>query len=91
MEAGTPLHIKVSGRDDGKHPIIGFETIALAEEFLARKSIAKDEYKLILKDRGYSEHYESYPIFLIESKDQLDEMEKDTEGYDYEKHIFKNA
>lgn len=91
VEAGTPLRIEVSDGEDGKHPVIGFETIALAEEFIDRKGISKDEYKLILKDRGHSERYDSHPIYLVESKNQLDEMEKDTEGYDYNKHIFTNA
>lgn len=91
VEAGTPLHIEVSGRDDGKHPIIGFETIVLTERYLDLKSIPKDEYKLILKDRRRSEYYDGHPILLVESETQLDEMERDSEGYDYEKHIYKIA
>ena len=90
-EAGTPLHIKVSGRDGENQPIIGFVTIALAQKYLERKNIAGDEYKFLLKDRGLSDDYNNQPIFLVENESQVDEMEKDAEGYDYESHIFKNA
>lgn len=91
VEAGTPLHIKASSRDVENQPIIGFVTIALAEKFLARKNIPRDEYRFILKDRGLSEDYNNRPIFLVENESQVDEMDRDAEGYDYESHIFKNT
>ncbi len=91
IEAGTPLHIKISDKEVENLPIIGFVTISLAEKFLDRKNIPRDEYRFILKDRGMGEDYNSQPIFLIENETQMDEMEGDAEGFDYEKHIFKNA
>lgn len=48
VEAGTPLHIKVSSRDVENQPVIGFVTIALAEKFLERKKITREEYRFIL-------------------------------------------
>ena len=90
-ETGTPLHIKVSSRDSENQPIIGFVTIALAEKYLERKNIPMDEYKFLLKDRGLSDDYNNQPIFLVENESQVDEIEEDAEGYDYESHIFKNA
>jgi hypothetical protein len=90
-EAGTPLHVNISGRDVESQPIIGFTTIALAEKYLDRKNIPKDEYKFILKDRRVSNEYHQHPILLVENESQMDEMEKDEEAYDYEGHIFKNA
>ena len=89
--AGTPLHIKVFSRDVENQPILGFVTIALAEKFLERKNIPRDEYRFILKDRGLSDDYNNQPIFLVENESQVDEMERDAEGYDYESHIFKNG
>ena len=91
IETGTPLHIKVPGKNDEEQPIIGFETISLADKFLARKNISRGEYMLILKDRRLSDYYKDQAIFLIENEPQLDEIEKNAEGYDYESHIFKNA
>ena len=91
IEAGTPLHLKVSGSDNDETPIVGFETLALANEFLDRKNISKDDYKLILKGDGLGDNYENHPIFLVKNESQLDEMERDAEGYDYQKYIYKNA
>jgi hypothetical protein len=91
IEAGTPLHLKVSGSDNMENPIIGFDTLALANDFLDRKKIPKDDYKLILKGDGLGDNYENHPIFLVKNKSQLDEMESDAEGYDYQKYIYKNA
>ena len=76
VEVGTPLHINVSSRGIENQPIIGFVTIALAEDFLARKNIPRDEYRFILKDRGLSEDYNNQPIFLVENESQVDEMER---------------
>lgn len=89
--AGTPLRIEVSSRDAENQPILGFETITLAEKFLDRKKIPRDEYRFILKDRGLSDDYNNQPILLVENESQVDEMERDADGYDYESHIFKNA
>jgi hypothetical protein len=89
--AGTPLHIKVPSRDAENQPILGFETITLAEKFLERKKIPRDEYRFILKDRGLSDDYNNQSILLVENESQVDEMERDADGYDYESHIFKNA
>ncbi len=91
VEAGTPLQLKVSSGNDENQPILGFATIALAEKYLDRNNISRDEYRFILKDRGLSEVYNSQPIILVENESQVDEMVKDVEGYDYERHIFKNA
>jgi len=91
IEAGTPLYLKASGSDNEENPIVGFETLALVNEFLGRKNILKDDYKLILKGDGLSDRYENHPIFLVKNKSQLDEMERDAEGYDYQKYIYKNA
>jgi hypothetical protein len=91
IEAGTPLHIRVPGRDEETQPIIGFDSITLAEKYLERKKIARDEYRFILKDRGLSDDYKNQSIFLIENESQLDEIDNDEEGYDFESHIFKNA
>ncbi len=91
VEAGTPLYLKVSGSDNEENPVIGFETLALADEFLDRKNLPKDDYKLILKGAGLTDNYGNHPILLIKSESQLDEMERDAEGYDYQQHIYKNA
>jgi hypothetical protein len=90
-ETGTPLHIQIPGRDAENQPVMGFVTIELAESYLARKKIPRDEYRFVLKDRALSDDYNKEPIFLVESKSQADEMENDEEGYDYERHIFRHA
>ena len=77
VAAGTPLQIKVPGREAENHPIIGFETLMLAEEFLSRNKISRDEYRLILKDRRLSEDYNNQSIFLVENEAQLDQMENE--------------
>lgn len=90
-EAGTPLHIKVSGKDGENQPVIGFVTIALAEKYLDREKIPREDYKFLLKDRKLSDDYNNQAIFLVENESQLDEMEDDAEGYDYKNHIYKKA
>jgi broad specificity polyphosphatase/5'/3'-nucleotidase SurE len=91
IEAGTPLNINIPSRDIENQPIIGFVSIALAEKYLERKNISRDEYRFILKDRGQSDDYHDQPIFLVENEAQVKEMESNSEQYDYESHIFKNA
>ena len=91
VEAGTPLQLKVSSSNDEDQPILGFATIALAEKYMDRSNISRDEYRFILKDRGLSDVYNSQSIILVENESQVDEMVKDVEGYDYEKYIFKKA
>ena len=90
VEAETPLHIKVPKIDD-EDPIIGFESLALAQLFLDRRNIPSNDYKFILKGSGLSERYDNKRIFLVKNESQLDDMERDPEGYDYEKDILKNA
>ena len=91
IEAGTPIHIKVSKTEDNEHLIVGFDSLTLAQKFLNRRNVSSNEYKFILKGSGLSEKFDGKRIFLVKNESQLDDMERDPEGYDYENDILKNA
>jgi len=91
VEAETPLLIKVPKKDEEEHLIIGFESLALAQLFLERRNITDNDYKFVLKGIGLSDKFDNKRIFLVENESQLDEIEKDPEGYDYEKNILGDA
>jgi hypothetical protein len=91
IEAETPIHIKVPKTEDNEHLIVGFDSLALAQKFLDRRNIPPNEYKFVLKGRGLTEKFDGKRIFLVKNESQLDDMERDPEGYDYENDILKNA
>ena len=91
VDAETPLIIKIPKTNEEEHPIIGFESLALAQLFLERRNIPGSDYKFVLKGIGLSEKFDNKRIFLIENESQLEEIEKDPEGYDYEKNIHGDA
>jgi len=91
LEAGVPLHIKVNSRGMEDQPIIGFRAIEFGEKYLEKKNIPIGDYQFVPIEKGLSEDFVNQPILIIESESQVDEMEKNAEGYDYESHIYKNA
>lgn len=91
IEAGTPIHIKVPKAEDNEQLIVGFDSLALAQKYLARRNVTSNEYKFVLKGSGLSEKFDGKRIFVVKNESQLDDMERDPEGYDYENDILRNA
>ena len=91
IDKGIPLHIKVPTRDLDDQPYLGFNSKNLGEKYLEIKNIPTEHLCVVPIDDGLNEEYKSRAILIIENENQIMEMEKDTEGYDYESQIRKNA
>ncbi|MDH3856571.1 MAG: hypothetical protein OEV07_01135 [Gammaproteobacteria bacterium] len=55
------------------------------------KKISNDDLYILPVDEGLNEAYRNRVKFIFENETQLIEVEKDTEGYDYESQIHENA
>jgi len=89
IDNGAPLHIKVPTRDLDDQPFLGFTSKNLGEKYLEVKNIPTEDLCVVSMDDGLNEEYLNRAILVIENENQI--MEMDTEGYDYESHIRKNA
>tara|TARA_R110002167_G_scaffold317823_1_gene523439 strand:+ start:243 stop:572 length:330 start_codon:yes stop_codon:yes gene_type:complete len=91
IEPGTPLFVKISGGGIGNQPILGFSSIELGEKYLKLKNIPLGSYQLVSIEEGLSVKYKDARVVLFTNEEQLLDVEKDSEGYDYEKRIYTNA
>ena len=90
-KAGVPIHIKVPGRSSQDQPFVGFATKALGEQFLRIKNLPAEDYCVVVLKDGIDAEYHNNAILMIENERQLSDMEKDREGFDYEKLIHRTA
>jgi hypothetical protein len=91
IDKGVPLHIKVPSRDLEGQPYLGFISKELGEKYLEFKKIPTENLGVVPIDDGLNEEYRNRPILIFENENQIIEMEKDTEGYDYDSQIHENA
>jgi hypothetical protein len=91
LDKGVPLHIKVPTRDLEDQPYLGFTSKNLGEKYLELKNIPKKDLCVVPVDDGLNEEYKNRAILIFENEKQINEMEKDVEGYDYESQIHENA
>ena len=91
IDGGVPLHIKVPTRDLEDQPYLGFTSKNLGEKYLEIKNIPKEDLCVVPIDDGLNEEYINRAILIFENENQIVEMAKDAEGYDYESQIHENA
>ena len=91
IKPGVPILIKVPRRGLEDQPYLGFTTKELGEKFLELKNISSSDYCVVSVGEGLSVEYQNREILLFDNESQIIQMEKDTEGYDYECQIYKNA
>ena len=90
-KAGVPIHIKVPGRSGQDQPFVGFATKALGEQFLRIKNLPTKDYCVVAVKDGIDAEYHDNTILMFENEIQLSDLEKDGEGFDYEKLIHRSA
>ncbi len=91
IDQGVPLHIKIPNRGFENQPYLGFISKYLGEKYLELKNIPKENLCVVPIDDGLNEEYKNRAILIFENENQIIEMAKDTEGYDYESQIHENA
>ncbi len=90
LEADVSLHIKVPSRGLDDQPLLGFASQKLAKEYLEYKNIPTDEYSVLPLDEAISDEYKSKPVLVFENWEQIENVDRNPERYDYEKLIYEN-
>ena len=86
-----PFHIKVSNRDIEDQPLLGFSSKVLGEAYMRMKSFSEEEYQIVPLNDVLNENNKSKPILVYENEEQILDVEKNSEEYDYESLIRENA
>ena len=86
-----PFHVKVPGRDIEDHPLLGFTSKELGGAFMKMKSFSTAEFRIVPLDDLLNENNKTKSILVYENEQQILDVEKNSEGYDYESLIRQNT
>jgi hypothetical protein len=86
-----PYRVKVPGRAPEDHPYIGFASQELGETYMKIKNIPAEEFFIVPFDSLLDEERRKGSILIYENEKQILDVEKNSEGYDYESLIRQHA
>ncbi|MBT8370254.1 MAG: hypothetical protein KJO34_04785 [Deltaproteobacteria bacterium] len=91
ISIGGPFRIKVPKASSDDQPYIGFSSQELGEAYLKIKNFPADDFYIVPIETLLDEEQRKHPILIYENEKQIHDVEKDSEGYDYESLIHQNA
>ena len=91
ISIGGPFRIKVPKLATEDQPYIGFSSQELGEAYLRIKKFPADDFYIVPIESLLDEEQKKGSILVYETENQIHDVEKDSEGYDYESLIHQNA
>ncbi len=91
ISIGGPFRIKVPKLAPNDQPYIGFSSQELGEEYLRIKKFPADDFYIVTIESLLNEEQRKESILVYETEKQIHDVEKDSEGYDYESLIHQNS
>lgn len=91
ISIGGPFRIKVPKLPPEDQPYLGFASQELGEAYLRIKKFPAGDFHIVPIDSLLDEEQKREAILVYETEKQIHDVEKDSEGYDYESLIHRNA
>ena len=91
ISIGGPFRIKVPRLPPEDQPYLGFSSQELGEAYLKIKKFPAGDFFIVPIDSFLDEEQKKEAILVYETEKQIHDVEKDSEGYDYEGLIHQNA
>ena len=90
-DLGGPCQIRLSRGGNRDNPYLGFVSEELRQAYLKFKNWGDDSFYVASIEDLRDEIDKLKDIIVLRDENQFQDIEKDPEGYEYEKYITQNA